>query len=122
MTGTIKVLAGCPPPTATETPTPVFGTPTATPCGPGSIYFETEPNDTPATAMRLGSKNAVEVRRGITTSGDLDYYSFDVVSGDRMWIYVFTTLAITRNASLVTLCDSNRTAEIQQDSYGGAPT
>src|SRR5437667_171896 len=80
-------------------PTPVFGTPTATPCGPGSIYFETEPNDTVATAMRLGSKNAVEVRGGVTSIGDIDYYSFEGLAGNRMWIYVFTNGATTSNDS-----------------------
>src|SRR5204863_1185224 len=79
-------------PTSTPTATPLFSytptitnTPTATltpnNCGPGSYYFEIEPNDTLATAHLLGSVSRAQVLGSINPIGDVDYFRFNANAG-----------------------------------------
>ncbi|MBX3059499.1 MAG: proprotein convertase P-domain-containing protein [Anaerolineae bacterium] len=58
------------------------------PQGAISVY-ETEPNDTPATANALGGSSAV-VRGYVYPNADLDYFSFTAQAGDRIYAAVMT--------------------------------
>jgi subtilisin-like proprotein convertase family protein len=61
----------------------------AVPLGQGYL-FESEPNDTAATASPLGGSNVV-ARGGIFPNGDLDYWSFNATAGDVVYAAVMTS-------------------------------
>ncbi len=87
-----------------------------TPCGPESIYFELEPNNTITTAMQLGSKNNAEVRAQINAAGDIDYFSFVANAGDRIWAYAFTLGATNSTDSQLQLLNSiSQTLQFDDD-------
>jgi hypothetical protein len=95
------------------------GTPLPTPCGPSSIYFELEPNNTITTAHVLGSKNNAEVRGAINSAGDIDYYSFVANAGDRIWAYAFTLGAVSSTDTQLQLLDALSTT-LQFDDDNGS--
>ncbi|HEY0071473.1 MAG TPA: S-layer homology domain-containing protein, partial [Chloroflexia bacterium] len=88
-------------------------------CGPGSVYFDAEPNNTIATAQPLDSTNRAEVRGSIDYGGDADYYSFTANAGDRIWAYVFTLGATSSTDSQFTILDA-LTQTIQFDDDNGS--
>ncbi|HKP52765.1 MAG TPA: hypothetical protein VJ183_08925, partial [Chloroflexia bacterium] len=95
---------------------PVGGTPPPTPCGPSSIYFELEPNNTITTAHVLGSKFDAEVRGAINSAGDVDYYSFVANAGDRIWAYAFTLGAVSSTDTQLQLLNAlSQTLQFDDD-------
>ena len=89
-----------------------------TTCTPGSSFQEVEPNNSIAAANSLPTIDGAEVRGGITSAGDLDYFSFQTNAGDRIWAYVVTTGAMPSTDSILTLFNSAG-ATVQLDDDNG---
>jgi RHS repeat-associated protein len=96
----------------------VGATATPTTCPPGSLYQESEPNNTIAQANQLGDKRMPEVRGGITPAGDQDFFSFSANAGDRIWSYINTSNAAPSTDSILTLFNA-LTGTIQLDDDNG---
>ncbi|MEA2575427.1 MAG: hypothetical protein QOH93_2725 [Chloroflexia bacterium] len=88
-------------------------------CGPGSVYFDYEPNNTIATAEPISSTNQAEIRGSIDYGGDADYYSFTANAGDRIWAYAFTLGATSSTDNQLTLLNA-LTQTIQFDEDNGS--
>jgi len=89
-----------------------------TPLGPG-FSGESEPNNTFGTATPLVGTN-VAVRGNIFPNGDIDFYSFTVAAGDR--IYAATMTSFSANASTdsqLTLLNTDGTTTIEFDDDDG---
>jgi hypothetical protein len=81
---------------------------------------EAEPNGTSATATPLGGASGVAFGN-IYPNGDLDYYSFTGVTGDRVYAAVMTSFSASASVdSVLVLYGSDGTTVIEQDLDDGS--
>lgn len=89
------------------------------PTGQGYVG-EIEPNGTYATATPLGGSNVV-ARGNIYPGGDVDFFSFDAVAGDRVYAAVMTSFSANASTdSQLTLYQPNGTTQIEFDDNDGS--
>ena len=85
-------------------------------CGPGSIQFDAEPNDTITTSQMLSDTFDSEVRGFINHAGDVDYFAFTANAGDRVWAYNFTLGAVSSTDSQLMLLNAmSETVQFDED-------
>jgi subtilisin-like proprotein convertase family protein len=90
--------------------------PTALPAVPGS---EAEPNDSPATASPISSGE--RIRANLLAAGDVDYYRFDALAGERVFAATVTAGSANSSAdSQLTLIASNGTKVLEFDDNDGS--
>ena len=105
---------------------PQLGTNSASGSFDGTIP-EVEANNTAATAQSLNAVLAQEgsavVAGEIRAAGDLDYFSFTVAAGSRVWAYVDTggvqTAGAASRDSVLTLFNTDQTTLIEADDDDG---
>ncbi len=88
------------------------------PLGAISVY-ETEPNDTPATANALGGNSAV-VRGNAFPAGDIDFFSFTAQAGDRVYAATMTSFSPGGTDSTLDIYDVDGTTILETDVNDGS--
>lgn len=88
------------------------------PLGAISVY-ETEPNDTPATANALGGSSAV-VRGNAFPAGDIDFFSFTAQAGDRVYAATMTSFSPGGTDSTLDIYDVDGTTILETDVNDGS--
>jgi hypothetical protein len=89
--------------------------PTPLPALPGA---EAEPNDVPATASPIQSGE--RVRAGLTGAGDVDYFRFTALTGERVFANVVTAGAEGTGDSTLSLIASDEVTELESDDNDGS--
>ncbi|MDQ3705496.1 MAG: S-layer homology domain-containing protein [Chloroflexota bacterium] len=88
-------------------------------CGPGSIQFDAEPNDTITNSQMLSDTFDSEIRGNIDYASDVDYFSFTANAGDRIWAYAFTLGAVSSTDSQLQLLNA-MSQTVQHDDDNGS--
>jgi subtilisin-like proprotein convertase family protein len=81
--------------------------------------YETEPNNTPATANPLAGTSA-RVRGTTVPAGDLDYFSFVGLAGDRVYAATMTSFSSGGSNSTLDLLDADGVTIIETDVDDGS--
>ncbi|HEX8231603.1 MAG TPA: S-layer homology domain-containing protein [Chloroflexia bacterium] len=85
-------------------------------CGPGSIQFDAEPNNTITNSQMLSDTFDSEIRGFIDYGGDVDYFAFTANAGDRIWAYAFTLGAVSSTDSQLQLVNAlGQTVQFDDD-------
>ncbi|HEX8598193.1 MAG TPA: S-layer homology domain-containing protein, partial [Chloroflexia bacterium] len=85
-------------------------------CGPGSIQFDAEPNNTITNSQMLSDTFDSEIRGFIDYGGDVDYFAFTANAGDRVWAYAFTLGAVSSTDTQLQLYNAmSQTVQFDDD-------
>lgn len=85
-----------------------------------SFVEEAEPNDTAAAATATGGTDVV-LRGDVYGNGDVDYWSFTAVAGDRVYAAVQTSFSASASTdSVLTLVDTDGSTVIESDDNDGS--
>jgi len=82
------------------------------------VGSEYEPNDDAASARPI-SPNIDWITAEISPTGDIDYYRFEAVAGQRVWAYIRTGQSTNSTDSLLQLRNGSDVLQISDDNDGG---